>query len=188
MSLKQLTGAPLSTPIATFALAGGNSNKLTTVPWIKQEQTQWCWAAVMQMAFSHNNVQINQCSLSNLAFECTGCCSTPSSSLCNIALPIFLVEREWSRHTFDAQRIDSSVDFDSLKFEVDAGRPVEIGLKWDGGGGHAVLVIGWEFVNGQPHVHVHDPWRGELFVTFDGLKAAYGEGRWNWSWTGIKKR
>jgi hypothetical protein len=38
-----------------------------------------------------------------------------------------------------------------------------------------------------PQVFIHDPWRGNLTIPYEKVKAAYGEGDWKWSWRNIKK-
>jgi len=159
------------------------------VPYIKQEQSQWCWAACMQMGlrFFDPTDPTTQCKLANDAFELTGCCDSPSSSLCNNPLPIFRVASEWLKRRAQALFKNSSVESAGLRFEIDNQRPVEAGLKWNNGGGHAILIVGYGNIGLDDEVIVHDPWRGILSIVFSELKKAYGLGQWTWTWTGIER-
>jgi len=171
------------------AILGGPAPVSVPVPWRKQEQTQWCWATCMQMVFLHDDPATNrtQCQLANAAFGNSGCCQSPSSSLCNNALGIYSISAEWSRYGYHSAYQDSSLSFEAIKTEISAGRPVEIGLKWTNGGGHAVLIVGFEIDGAEQLVIVNDPWRGQVNVTYIELLVAYGDGQWQWSWTGLQR-
>jgi hypothetical protein len=60
-------------------------------------------------------------------------------------------------------------------------------FKWNGGGGHAVLAIGWDIIDSVPQVIIYDPWRGEIIIPYDRVKTAYGEGQWRWTWINIRR-
>jgi hypothetical protein len=192
MTLRINEGLPLIIENQIVALnfdeALGQASKINKIPWIKQEQTQWCWAASMQMIFRQNDdITTKQCDLANVAFELTGCCSSPSSSLCNKPLPILNIAPTWVRYSFNPIYINGLIEFTTLQTEIDNQRAVEIGFKWNGGGGHAVLAVGWDMIDSVPQVIIHDPWRGELMIPYDKVKTAYGEGQWRWTWINIRR-
>jgi hypothetical protein len=89
------------------------------------------------------------------------------------------------------------VDSDILVNEINQGRPIQIGLKWNGQGGHALVVRGWRNTPKGPFFTVCDPWywndedvpavvNGIGHVHYDELRQAYGLGRWKWTWTNLK--
>jgi hypothetical protein len=166
----------------------GQATRINKITWIKQEQTQWCWAASMQMVFQQNDdITTQQCNLANVAFELTGCCSSPNSSLCNKPLPILNIAPMWVRYSFNPIYINGLIEFTTLQTELDNQRAVEIGFKWNGGGGHAVLAVGWDIIDSVPQVIIYDPWRGEIIIPYDRVKTAYGEGQWRWTWINIRR-
>lgn len=184
MPLRVTKGKPIVIPPVSL----GAVTTTTNVPILKQEQTQWCWATVMQMVFQkYGDTTTQQCSLSNTAFGNTVCCASPSSSLCNKPLPVIQISSEWDKFKFSAKFVNGLIEFSDLQNEINNDCPVEIGFKWSGGGGHAVVVIGWDIINLVPHVLIHDPSRGILTIPYEKVKTAYGEGQWKWSWINLKK-
>ena len=136
------------------------------------------------------NLTVSQCEMATNAHGQPGCCETPTSSLCNRPLVIPKVEEEWDRYNFDSTYHDDHLPFSTIQSEIDAGRPIEVGFTWSGGGGHAVLVVGYEQVSpADKRVFVYDPWHGPVpDLNLDELRAAYGAGTWRWSWYRIQRR
>ena len=186
MSLR--TATPVIIPNVPSPLGGAD----LSVDLILQEQTEWCWAACMQMVFKkHGDLITKQCMIANAAFDLQGCCTAPSSSLCNKPCPILNIGTEWQRWgVLPALLTQSTVSFNTIKFELDPSqqRPVEVGIRWNGGGGQAILITGWDEVNGVPYVTVNDPTYGKSQVEYETLVSHYnGTGSWKWSWTGLRK-
>lgn len=177
-----------ATPVPiSVGLALGASPSLLNIPLIKQEQDQWCWAAVMEMVLRfHGGASDPQCDLASTAFGLNGCCNHPDSSLCNRPLPVMRISSEWSRYGISSSHKSNPVSFAEIMKEIDSKRPLELGLKWTEGGGHAVLLIGYDDES-TPKVHIHDPWRREVVGTYDYAASAYGEGQWSWTWIGISE-
>ena len=171
-------------PIAQPTVGAGPLN----VPMIKQEQTQWCWAGCADMALHYyGNSGVNQCDLANWLFSQSACCQIPSSSLCNKPCQVPDVSRVYSAFGLRSTYNGGSVAFFSLETEVAGGRPVEVGYAWTGGGGHVALVVQTGFINGNQAVRVNDPAYGSGGVLYSDLLTAYGQGSWNWTWTGIQR-
>jgi hypothetical protein len=169
------------------ALGGPVQEKRLNIGYKKQEQTEWCWAACIQMVLASDATSITQCTLANAAFNLTSCCQSPSSTLCNNPLEIFSVAAEWTRYHYLSTFVDAEASFATVRDGIrDNDCPVEAGLKWTGGGGHAVLIIGYSEVDGQDLI-VFDPFEGEKPVTYQELVKAYNRGIWRWSWTGVKR-
>jgi hypothetical protein len=159
-----------------------------------QEQTEWCWAACMQMTLLGLGLSSpRQCQLAGMAFgppfpgadPGQGCCKSPSNSTCNQALPVERVGGEYSRWGIQPNKLDTPVSLETLIWEINNGRPVEVGLSWDGGGGHAILVVGWDENDEGSFVIVNDPQQGAGSVWYADLVAAYGYGSWVWTWINL---
>jgi len=139
----------------------------------------------MDMVLRSVDAAREQCSFSNDAFGLNGCCAQGQSSLCNRPCPVFSIEGEWDRHkpNVDATFKDDSLSFSDIQSVVDAEYVVECGLLWSHGGGHAVLIVGYESdEDGVEQVIVLDPQREKLEIPYSELTNAYGLGRWRWSW------
>ena len=178
-----LTIVPRASP---DSLGGAQERRLPN-EYKHQEQTEWCWAACMQMVLQANGTKVTQCALANAALALTGCCEHPSSSLCNKPLPVFSISAEWARFHHRATFVDASVPFKTVISEIrDNNNPVEVGLKWAmNRGGHAVLIVGYSEADAED-VIVLDPMEGERAITYNELVKAYNRGEWRWSWTGVK--
>lgn len=159
-----------------------------SVPMIKQEQTQWCWAACSDMVLHYyGNPGVAQCEFANWLFSQSACCNVPSSSLCNRPCQVQDVSRVYSNWSVKSSLVMSTVPFATLDSEVAASRPVEVAYAWNGGGGHVALVTQTAVVSSRSVVRVNDPAYGSGGVSYDDLLTAYGMGRWFATWTGIRR-
>jgi len=131
---------------------------------------------------------VTECSLANSAFGVTGCCADPGGSLCNKPLPILQVSAEWAKVGYGSTFTPTAVSFDDITAQISTQtRPVECGLAWAQGGGHAVLVIGC-FVEGTNQwVDVNDPTWLFKRILFSELQSAYKMGQWVKTWTDVRK-
>src|SRR4051812_28367077 len=91
MPLRQGNGRALD---IEASLGGGGLD----IPPIGQEQTNWCWAACMQMVLTKLGNAVQQCSLADSAHGQRGCCGAPSSRLCNKPVKASDIASEWRKH------------------------------------------------------------------------------------------
>lgn len=179
------TKAPRAIPaVTTVMLAGPSIN----VPMIKQEQTQWCWAACTDMIVHfYGNAGLRQCDCAAWLFANNTCCISPSSSPCNRPCQVNDVSRVLAQFGVRSSSRNGTVPSLTLKNEVAAGRPVEVAYAWDGGGGHVAVVCAWDQNGSDDFVRVNDPAYGSGGVYYKNLLTAYGLGRWFWTWTDIRR-
>jgi ABC-type bacteriocin/lantibiotic exporter with double-glycine peptidase domain len=156
----------------------GGSSKLLGVPYLRQEQTNWCWAACCEMVFSYYKVTARQCEMATYQFG-RDCCRTPSTKVCNQAN---WPENIYAKWRFFFAKTAASISSTTLCAEIDANRPVEVLYKWRGRGAHVALICGY-YENGD--VEVHDPWYGQGRYSFPEIVQAYGRGTWTATYTGI---
>jgi len=141
-----------------------------------QEQTEWCWSATsVSISLFYNAASAwTQCSLVNNAFGQTTCCQNGSSSACNQpwypdkALTI----------TGNLKSMDSSSEsLSRVMTEIDAGRPISIGIYWFGGGGHNPAIDGYDNCNSAaPTIDIQDPWYGPSTQDFNTFPSTYNGG------------
>src|SRR5258706_10957655 len=121
-----------------------------------QDVDQWCWAASAQMIMEFLNHNVSECTQANDAFGRADCCNSSVPSDCNNA--------DWphfDKYNFDYRRTsDSALTWDQLKEQVSCqNSPVAFSWGWSNGiGGHMMVVVGYNVVNGTNYVIINDPW------------------------------
>lgn len=198
------SSAPRRAAGAVKAAAATRERKLG-VPRRRQRQAEWCWAACVDMVLHYYGLRaVEQCEIVGRKIN-EDCCDEPLSEEFDVPCAPKWVRGVWAAWGLGARshlprkgRL-GWISEAALKRELDAGRPVEVGLSWDCGGGHAVVVRGWRVSRGgRSYFYVNDPWnwaggdpREEFFaegvgqVSYKELRTAYGMGCWKWTWTGI---
>lgn len=157
---------------------------LTTVPYLRQEQTNWCWAASIQMVLRHDgNNAVRQCDLATTLFG-GACCSAPSSSVCNQGATPAQQVQVLSAYGRTGNNINGQASYSTIQLEIGANRPVTAGIHWNGGGGHRVVIRGWNDDNGQ-RIDVCDPLGGRGLIYYSDLQSGFGMGNWYGSMIGI---
>jgi hypothetical protein len=126
-----------------------------------QEYPEWCWAATAQAVLSTRMAQApSQCQIVSTALE-QDCCTNRRAPGCDrpyypeIALSLYGVETHE----------DSSLDFQAVISNMQAGLPVILVVKNGDGTEHAVVATGAYQTGGQYYLDVFDP--------------IYGPGRWS---------
>ena len=148
-----------------------------------QEQTNWCWSAVAVSTSHHYDAASNwiQCEVVNEELGQTTCCQNGSSALCNV--PWYL-DRALTR-TGNLDTVASGrITFANLRQRIDASRAIGVRIGWNGGGGHFVILDGYNS-NGT-FVSVRDLWYGDSTITYNAIATAY-QGNGSWTHTFITK-
>jgi len=92
MPLLKATGLTIILPGAPVAPAAPGATQLLNVPYFRQEQTNWCWAACCEMVFHYyGDAGIRQCDMATAQFG-GDCCTAPASSGCN--------QGNWPEYTY----------------------------------------------------------------------------------------
>jgi hypothetical protein len=178
------------------------NNPLSISPVVQQE-SQWCWAACVEMVMAFLGSPQDQCqAVTGLPGRPPGDpCSDPASFQL-IGCSILKMADVWKSVGVNSKLILGTDDeelpaleFDKLKTEINEKRPVEVGLSWHGGrGGHAMIVKGYGQIGGRDSVWINDPLGastkfgsdlkgGEGQILFKDLMEANGYGAWVCSWT-----
>jgi hypothetical protein len=178
--LRKITG--ISVPsMAALAAAPGAAPTQLPVPYHRQTENNWCWAACAQMVFEYYHTNsLQQCDLASGQFGQV-CCANPSSAACD--------QGEWPddvypKYAMGFVRLNSSMSLSDVTTEISNQRPVEVYYAWSGNAGaHVALIVG-VFPNGD--VWVHDPWYGSGQRAFSFVQSAYNLGSWTISYSSIQ--
>lgn len=166
-----------STAPATCTPAAQTHLPVTLRP---QQTSMWCWAASAQMVMDFLGVSVQQCTEANNEFGRADCCNSPTPSGCvNGGWP------EFDKYGFTFKRTsNAALSWDQLRMEVadSSGcgrRPFAFSWHWPGGGGHMMVVIGYQTVGGVNYVEINDPWAPNVgdhrFITYDFYVASPGD-------------
>lgn len=173
-----LSAEPQETSVAT--------SKYLDVPAVKQEQNQWCWAGCARAVFLYYGQDVAQCTIANYNWGRTDCCTNPSSPACNnwtYLIPnVQNILRHWD---VDSNALWSSASFNTLRSEIHDDRPVWVRWEWSGGGGHFVVIRGYNDDSGNK-VSYMDPWYGAHYLTDYSWMVSGGTHTWTHSLTGIQ--
>jgi hypothetical protein len=184
MPLRASALVPIQVPFGQDALAPGapapGAAGVLPVPYMRQQQTNWCWAACCEMVFQFNAVTVQQCDMATAQFG-GKCCAAPSSSVCNQGN---WPEYVYPRYGFHYTRGNAPFTSAAVQAEINAGRPVEVYYAWNGGGAHVALIVGF-YDNGD--LEVSDPWYGSGRRTYAAVLAAYNLGAWTITYSNLRK-
>lgn len=148
------------------------------VPFIRQEQTQWCWAACTAMIagwLRPSDPVVKQCELAGRLVSRKDCCKTKMPAVCNSPCPERLILAVYASEKIAGVGERNPLTPQEVLYELTTNGPVEVGYYWLGGGGHVVIVYG---LTAAGLYAVHDPWFGSGYVTYNALRTAYGRGLW----------
>jgi hypothetical protein len=156
--------------------SGPNPTRHLHYTQLHQEQTNWCWSAttVSITEFYDPSTQWTQCSLVNQAHGLTTCCAEGASNKCN--------QPGWPDQALKitghlASSEQASAPFEGVRKQIDAGHPVSIAINWDGGGGHSVVISGYDAAAPSgPTVDLQDPWFGPSTQDFNTFPSSYQSG------------
>lgn len=116
----------------------------------RQQQSNYCWAACIKMILSvkkPNLQNINQESIvQRLIYDKD-----------NFAAYDFMIKTGLENYGIAYSEIQGSLLWDDVQTQIDNNNPIIAGLTWSQGGGHAVVISGWEHSNNIKWVHINDP-------------------------------
>jgi hypothetical protein len=146
---------------------------------VTQQQSQWCWAAVaVSVAGFFGNNGWTQCSVVNAELGRGDCCNQQLPGSCNV---VWLLDRALNRvGHFNPPVQGALLPVASVQTEINADRPIGCRIGWSGGGGHFVVLSGYDFGGASDFVDVQDPWYGPSVVNYSTFASSYQS---NGSWT-----
>jgi hypothetical protein len=153
------------------------------MPWTRlnfdmqhQQQTNWCWSAttVSINAYFKPTTDWTQCKLVNAEFGRTDCCNNGSNVNCN--RPWYLYKSLTRTGNLKLSSAGSGT-MDQIATEIDAGHPLACAVYWQGGGGHALAIQGYN--RDLDMIALGDPWWGPSDITLWAFTNQYQTtGQW----------
>jgi len=211
--------ATTSPPAAQVTIAGPLVVAQKTIRFRiqRQEQSEWCWAAVavsVERYFDPGS-KLKQCDVANKVLPeeyegvtdaqgnpiftlpdsdsecCCHCCCDPES--CDLPAGLDTALQKVYKWRISLGR---ALTFLEVQREIDRGRPIGVGIKWTTGGssgnpgttGHYVVIRGYRMLSsGVSQVYVADPLNASGLVDFDEFTFSY-YGEGQWVETELLRR
>jgi hypothetical protein len=126
-----------------------------------------------------------QCQFVNYIFNQTTCCANPASSACNKPCNATEINKVYAHWGINREFCANAISFDALKAQISLGIPNQAGWRWTGGGGHVILVVGYNHDPTNQKVVINDPGKGRGFITYQQLQNGQGYGSWIATWTNL---
>ena len=200
VSVEHVEGALLEESATVAAVA---AERDLGVRRIRQLRSNWCWAACVDMVLDfYGQPEMRQCGIVGKKLH-KPCCDDPFNDKYDVTCDEKDMRGVWTNmgissraHLGQPTNDNGWVKPEELVKELSNKRPVQLGLKWDGGGGHAIIVQGWKDSSQGLFFLVNDPWNwaasqvpeivnGKGRVHYDELRDAYGLGKLRWTWSEI---
>lgn len=176
IGVRQLQPIPLE-KAKPWTLAPPGSAPTT---YVKQSETNWCWAACGEMMMRPRGIAQSQCSLASKQFNLS-CCPSPGAQRgCNLGC---WPDQAYPKSGLGTTRVMSPMSQAAVSAELAAGRAVQVCYQWKGSRSTHVALIVDEYSNGD--FEVYDPWPsyGPGRRQFSQIQGAYGLGAWIQSFT-----
>lgn len=146
---------------------------------LKPQQTRmWCWAASGQMVMEFiGNKTVPQCEHASYYFNNLPCCDSL----------VKCVNGGWPQlkhygFTFNRTR-NQAISWEELTDQIDNGKPICFSWHWNDGGGHMMVVIGYEIQDQDRIVWINNPWevnKGDTYqITYEAFVKGNGHTHWD---------
>lgn len=147
----------LAVPLAIMAVVSpvsASSGFVSLGVWnVKQSKNNWCWAASSQSVLDHYNIFSVQ----------DGIVKVVKGSVVNKTATVDEVQEGLEAYGLDSSAT-GSLSFNKLKGELNSGDPVIAGIVYSDGGGHMVVIDGYEEDGTSKYIEFMDPAKGSHVV------------------------
>jgi len=171
---------PRSGPSSGLGGAPAFSDSIPTFTVPRQQQTNWCWAAVTLgvETFFNSATTETQCSIANKALGRADCCPSRQGNPCD---QTWYLEDVLGKTGHLASPPSGPADFRDIQNQIALKRPLCCRIGWPGDGGHFVAIRGWTVGNsGTQYVDVQDPFYDSCPQSFSVFCSSYQH---SGSWT-----
>jgi hypothetical protein len=141
----------------------------------QQQQDNWCWAASGDTIATYYGYGYSQNQFCNLAFGRPVDSSCPDSQA-----TLGDVQNAFSRIGIGSGRyVTGSLSYATVQGEVNAGRPMETRIQWSSGGGHMLVLYGYDTANNW--VYWGDPWPSDYRYNWADYRYYVSNGSFSWT-------
>lgn len=163
-------------------MPGGTAGARLVFPLQRQEQANWCWAAVTASvsAFYTPSSSWTQCGVADAALGRNDCCTTGRSDPAKCNRPFYL-ETALDTAGHLARVVPRDLTIAEVQAEMTRGRPVCARIEWPDRSGHFLAVVGCLVgPSGDTYLDIADPIYLGSRILFHDFATSYQTGA---SWT-----
>ncbi|MFD8500313.1 papain-like cysteine protease family protein [Amycolatopsis sp. NPDC059657] len=158
------------------ANAGVEAAVTVPISQLVQEQNQWCWAAsgltiARSLGYGASTSQNTFCAYSR-GYQ-------PGTPCPNQAGQLSWVQRGYQALGLRPGTVTQALSFTSVRTEIDAKRPIETGIYWTAGGGHAQVIYGYDSTTQQ--LYYGDPWPSSQRYSAMSYNSYVRNGQFQWA-------
>jgi hypothetical protein len=165
-------GTAAAAPAAANPKAANNSQ--LNISMQEQQNDEWCWAAsgnTIADFHGHGTDQNSFCDLATGRSTQVQCPNNPG-------------ELSWDQKAFRALGVtpgteSGAISFNTIVSEINAGRPMETGISWTQGGGHAEVIYGYD--QGSQSIYYGDPWPDDNRLNMSSYSYYVRNGSFTWN-------
>lgn len=181
LSLAGVFAAVFFTAFATQIYA----TNLTGFPAVAQAKSNWCWAASSVSILQYYGISTSQCAFYSHVKGTNGCSTNEAEAYGTVQEGI---------HDFGVSSWNHSgaLTYAEVKNQIDnQGSPIYVSWKWNTstGGGHAVVIYGYDTYGGNDWIQHMDPSGGtKTSMLYSNVKGGSGYNQtWRWGLHGFYK-
>ncbi len=150
-----------------------------------QQQANWCWAATSKSVshFYNGASAWTQCTIANAELNRTDCC-TPAGASGPCNQYGYLDQALTVTGNLASPVVNGATAFTTVQGEVNGGRALGCRIGWFNGGGHFMVIFGWQVTAGTAsYVDIGDPIYGNSHITYSAFCNNYrNAGAWTHSY------
>jgi hypothetical protein len=167
--------AGLAALLAPPAAAAPEAATTLSISQLVQEQNQWCWAAsgltiARFLGYGTGVSQNTFCDYSR---------GYPAGSQCpNQPGELTWVQRGYQALGLRPGTVTGALSFASVQGEIAGSRPIETGIYWTAGGGHAQVIYGYD---SSGLVYYGDPWPSSRRYSAMAYSSYVRNGQFQWA-------
>jgi hypothetical protein len=161
--------------VSTASTTASAGSQQLRFPVVQQVHSDWCWAADSNAVLAYRGITASQCSIENWVDSIDyACAQAPFDWNDSANSPNYLAGTTgisgilWAFGRRDSIYYTEPIDYSSIVSAIQQNDPVVILWLWVGGGGHFVVIDGYDD-NGNM-LYFMNPWPGE--------GAEYGDYEW----------
>lgn len=157
-----------------------------------QSDRKWCYAACATMVLHYyGQTSVGQSDIAAYVQQLKGLPGSTDFRNNRSGVDAEDIERIYSSWGIRSTLLSGLVSFDTIKKEINAGRPVQLSIKWISheDSSHVVIVFGWQESNGEKFLMVHDPLLDDEYegaIRYGWLQLGCGLGAWEHTWVGMR--
>lgn len=181
----------MKTATATYLIAGAAAcvsphiaradSEWLNVPLVQQIHSNWCWSADADAVLSYRGVATSQCGIANWVDSIDYACADypfywndRANSANYLAGTTGIEGIIWWLGRRDSRYYSSPLSYRSTRWAIQHGNPVVALWSWPGGGGHFIVVDGFD--DASQTLYFMNPWPGEGAGYGDYNWVRYGQG------------